>query len=173
MRKPEIRQFRRVLRRFERITNAQLKGCCAQVSLAQCLVLLEIDENDRLTMGQLASRLRLDNSTLSRTIDGLVSRGLVERLREDRDRRVVWIRLSEEGAKACESIHDENDALYGKIFDKIPTTQQKAVVRSFEILVQAFFDAEDNPRSDACCDSGKSAAQSTKPHRDRRGAHSK
>ena len=41
----EIRKFRRVLRRFERITNAQLKSCCAQVSLAQCLVLLEIDEN--------------------------------------------------------------------------------------------------------------------------------
>jgi DNA-binding MarR family transcriptional regulator len=169
----EIRQFRRVLRRFERITNAQLKSCCAQVSLAQCLVLLEVDENDRLTMGQLASRLRLDNSTLSRTVDGLVSRGLVERLREDRDRRVVWIRLTEAGAKVCESIHDENDALYGRIFDRISPTKQKTVVSSFETLVQAFLDAEGDSQSDACCEPGKSVMHSSKRTRNRRGAQSK
>ena len=169
----EIRRFRRVLRRFERITNAQLRDCCAQVTLAQCLVLLEIDESDRLTMGQLASRLRLDNSTLSRTIDGLVTRGLVERGLEDHDRRVVWIRLSDEGAKACAAIHDENDALYGRIFDRIPPAKQKAVVRSFETLVQAFLDAEGDSRSDGCCDSGKPPAHSSKRTRNRRGAQSK
>ena len=41
----EVRSFRRHLRQFERVTHAQLKGCCAEVTLAQCLVLLEIDEN--------------------------------------------------------------------------------------------------------------------------------
>jgi len=77
----EIRHFRRILRRFERLTNAQIKNCCSGVTLAQCLVLLEVEEQDRPTMGQLASQLRLDNSTLSRTVDGLVGNGMVERLR--------------------------------------------------------------------------------------------
>ncbi len=142
MQTSEIRNFRRIQRRFERINNARLKSCRAAVTLAQCLVLLEIDENTRMTMGQLASSLRLDNSTLSRTIDGLVETGHVERLDDKSDRRVVWIRLTEEGNAVCRSIHDENDEYARRVFDRIPASRRKAVLRSFEILVQAFLDCE-------------------------------
>lgn len=130
------------MRRFERITNAQLKSCCARVTLAQCLVLLEIDEERRLTMGQLATRLRLDNSTSSRTVEGLVQRGLVERLGDERDRRVVRIRLTPEGEAVCRSIHEENDGLYSRVFERIPASRRGAVIENFECLVQAFLDHE-------------------------------
>ncbi len=138
----EIRRFRRIMRRFERVNDAQVGNCCANVTLAQCVVLLEIDENGRLTMGQLAAQVRLDNSTLSRTIDGLVGNKLVERLREDRDRRVVWIQLTAGGNAACRSIHLENDEHCRRVFDKIPASKRGTVIRNFEILVQAFLDCE-------------------------------
>jgi DNA-binding MarR family transcriptional regulator len=138
----EIRQFRSILRRFERLTNAQLKNCCARVTLAQCIVLLEIDEGGQRTMSQLASRLRLDNSTLSRTIEGLVQRRLVERLREDQDRRVVRIRLTREGEVVCRSIHDQNDEHYIQVFAKIPESRRGTVIKNFETLVQALLDHE-------------------------------
>jgi len=138
----EIRRFRRSLRRFERVTQAQLKNCCAHVTLAQCLVLLEIDEGGELTMSQLAAGLRLDASTLSRTIEGLVRRQLVERLREDQDRRVVRIRLTSEGQSVCRSIHEENDGHYSRIFEKIPESRRGTVIKNFETLVQAFLDYE-------------------------------
>ncbi len=138
----EVRQFRRIMRRFERVSDAQVKNCCAHVTLAQCVVLLEIDENGRLTMGQLAARLRLDNSTLSRTIEGLVGKGVVERQREERDRRIIYIQLTSEGKAACRDIHRENDEHCRRVFDKIPTSKRGAVIRNFEILVQAFLDYE-------------------------------
>jgi DNA-binding MarR family transcriptional regulator len=138
----EVRQFRRIMRRFERVSDAQVKNCCAHVTLAQCVVLLEIDENGRLTMGQLATQLRLDNSTLSRTIDGLVGKGLVERLREERDRRVIYIQLTSEGKAACRTIHQENDGHVRQIFAKIPASKRGAVIRNFETLVEAFLDYE-------------------------------
>jgi DNA-binding MarR family transcriptional regulator len=93
-------------------------------------------------MGQLAARLRLDNSTLSRTIDLLVKRGLVERQGEERDRRVVRIRLTAAGKAACRDIHRENDDHCRRVFDRIPAAQRSAVIRNFEILVQAFLDYE-------------------------------
>lgn len=142
MKTREIRDFRRILRRFERLTNLQLKTCCSYVTLAQCIVLLEIEENGRLNMGQLASQLRLDNSTLSRTIDGLVKRGLVERLQDDHDRRVVEIRLSAEGNSVCRTIHKDNDAYCRRVLTKIPPSKRETVVRNFETLVQAFLDSE-------------------------------
>jgi len=138
----EIRQFRRVMRRFERVSDAQVKNCCAHVTLAQCVVLMEIDENGRLTMGQLAAQLRLDGSTLSRTIDGLVAKGLVERLRDVSDRRIIQIRLTAEGKATCRTIHQENDGHIRRIFAKIPAAKRGAVIRNFEILVEAFLDYE-------------------------------
>jgi len=159
----EIRHYRRILRRFERVTHAQLKNCCSDVTLAQCLVLLEVEEEGRLTMGQLASRLRLDNSTLSRTIEGLVRGGLVERSRDDRDRRVVHIRLTPDGTSTCSSIHEENDAQCRRIFDRIPSSRRTAVVRSFETLVRAYLDAETEQNPQACCDPPISRMKETTP----------
>ena len=138
----QIREFRRILRRFERVTNTQLRNCCAEVTLPQCLVLLEVDDEKRLTVGQLASRLRLDNSTLSRTIDTLVRSGLFDRSRDDGDRRIVWIRLTEAGDAICAAIHEQNDAIYREVFARIPRSRRDAVVRNFGVLVQAFLDSE-------------------------------
>ncbi len=147
----QIRHFRRILRHFTRVTNGQLQRCCGEVTLAQCLVLLEVDEQERLTIGQLASRLRLDDSTLSRTIGGLVRKGHLDRTRDDRDRRVVWIRLTREGAAACRAIHVRNDAIYRDIFAKIPSSKRDAVVRHFEVLVQAFLDSESDSDTRTAC----------------------
>jgi len=138
----DIRRFRRTMRRFERVSDAQVKNCCAHVTLAQCVVLLELDEHGRLTMGQLAARLRLDNSTLSRTVDGLVGKGQVERVREDSDRRIIYIQLTPEGTATCRTIHQENDGHIRRIFAKIPASKRGTVIRNFETLVEAFLDYE-------------------------------
>jgi DNA-binding MarR family transcriptional regulator len=148
----EIRHFRHGLRRFQRLTHSQLKTCCCGVTLPQCLVLLEIDERGRLAMGQLSAQLRLDTSTLSRTIDSLVGKGLVERLRDDDDRRVVRIQLTADGNAMCRSIHKENDAHCRRVFRRIPASKREAVTQSFETLVQAFLDCEVEASSDTCCD---------------------
>jgi DNA-binding MarR family transcriptional regulator len=147
----QIREFRCFLRRFERVTSAHLRSCCAEVTLAQCLVLLEVDEQERLTVGQLASRLCLDDSTLSRTIDGLVRKGLLDRIRDDHDRRVVWICLTKNGTATCNAIHEQNDAIYRGVFDKIPPSRRAAVVRNFKILVQAFLDNESEADAQISC----------------------
>jgi DNA-binding MarR family transcriptional regulator len=163
MKTSQIRDFRRSLRRFERVMQAQLKNCCAQITLPQCLILLEVDEEQRLTVGQLATRLRLDNSTLSRTIDGLVLKRLLERARDEQDRRVVWIRLTAKGSAVCAAVHKQNDAVYRGIFAKIPASRRESVIRSFEVLVQAFLDQE--RESDvACCapSGGKSTSRASR-----------
>ena len=138
----EIRRFRRTMRRFERVSDALVGSCSARVTLAQCVVLMEIDEGGELSMSRLAASLRLDNSTLSRTIEGLVGKGLVERLRDDGDRRVILIRLTPEGKAICRTIHQENDEHCRCVLGRIPASKRAAVLRSFEVLVQAYLDQE-------------------------------
>ena len=160
MNQREIREFRSNLRQFERVTQLHLKSCCANVTLAQCLVLLEVEGSERPMVGRIASSLRLDSSTLTRTLDGLVERGLVERHRDDRDRRVVWVRLTDEGKKVCRTIHRDNDAHYRRVFKKIPEPKRAAVMRSFEILVQAMLACEVESSAERCRDGKSTAARS-------------
>jgi DNA-binding MarR family transcriptional regulator len=142
MKNNEIRRYRKALRQFERLAGAQLKSCSCSVTLSQCLVLLDIDEGGPLTMGQLSSHLRLDHSTLSRTVNGLVKLKLVARLPNEHDRRKIWIRLTGKGASLCQDIHKGNDDYCSRVFENIPPSDRSAVIRNFEILVQAYLDHE-------------------------------
>lgn len=55
--------------------------------------------DQRLRMGDLAARVVITRSSCSRLVDRLAARGLVERHRDDTDRRVVWAQLTVDGAK--------------------------------------------------------------------------
>lgn len=138
----EIRRYRRASRQFERLDGVQLKACCCGLTFAQGLILLEIDESGELTIGELAANLRLDHSTLSRTVDGLVRKQLLERRRDDEDRRLVRIKLTANGRKTCRQVHENNDAYCRGVFKKIPPAERETVIRSFETLVQAYLDHE-------------------------------
>ena len=71
-----------------------------------------------LTMGELASLLRVKPPTASKTVARLAAQGLVERATEPGDARVVVVRLTEEGARRASSIDNlwnevENELLRG------------------------------------------------------------
>ena len=121
MNQHEIRKFRHNLRRFERLVVSHFKGfgCCEGVSLAQCHALMEIDGQGPLNLGQLAGSLGLDKSTLSRTVDGLVNIGLVERKPHPRDRRSILLSLTDQGQRTCDNINANNDALFLRVFNRI------------------------------------------------------
>jgi len=144
----EIRKYRMALRQFQRLVGVQLRGSCCGVTLTQCSVLLDIEEHGPQTMGQLVLRLNLEHSALSRTVDGLVSKKLVARLRDDSDRRLVWIRLTENGVSTCQEIHETGDKRCFQVFENIPPSERAAVIQNFETLIQAYLDHE---ASMICC----------------------
>lgn len=155
MDKQKIRQFRKTLRMFERLTEFQEKNCCSGISLPQCHVLLEVEEHGKATTGQLAESLNLDKSTLSRTIDGLVNLGLLQRLSHPGDRRFTPIALTEQGNAFCTAINTVNDDYYRYVLERIPASQQEQVIASFEIFVQAFLEHEqDHDSKSSCGDAG-------------------
>ncbi|NIM58422.1 MAG: MarR family transcriptional regulator [Candidatus Aminicenantes bacterium] len=154
MKKQKIRRFRKTLRKFERLINVQLKICCAEVTLAQCHVLLEVEDKGQTTTGEIAKHLNLEKSTVSRTIDDLVNGGLLKRVPHPSDRRYVLIELSDRGKMTCDSINRLNDEYFGKILGSIPEDKIDPILKYFDLLVNIFEDFEDK-RQDAvkCCNS--------------------
>ena len=139
MENQKIRTFRKSLRLFERLTAEQMRedSCCRGVTLAQCHMLLEIEDMGRATIVELSKRLGLDKSTLSRTVDGLVNIGLLERAPHPNDRRFNLLSLTQNGQEVADHINQANDEFFRQVFEGIQSERHDEVIDNFETLVRA------------------------------------
>jgi len=145
----QLKRFRERLRYLERELIELLKedNVCFGVSVSQCHILLEIGKKTETSIVELASILNLDTSTLSRSIDGLVSIGLVNRQQNPNDRRYVCVSLSLQGEKIFKSIEKANNAYFSKIFRSIPENKHDQIYESFFL----FFEAMKTFKEKNCC----------------------
>lgn len=144
MKTDQIRRFRRLARRFHRVTGA-LQGdaiCCRGLTVAQAHALLEIEDRGETAIVELAEALRLDKSTVSRTVDALADLGLVERTPRPSDRRYNTLTLTREGKRAARDVNEIGDDVVGRTFEKIPSGKHRAVLECFETLVDASWAAD-------------------------------
>jgi DNA-binding MarR family transcriptional regulator len=134
-----IRNFRRSLREFERIQEVLMKehDCCSGLSITLCHPLLEIDELGTSSLGDLAAKLNLDPSSLSRTVEALVQQDFVRREPDSRDRRFVVLSLTPKGKKLCDEINGKNDLLYEQILAKMSDKKRRAAIQLLNDLAHA------------------------------------
>ena len=66
------------------------------------------------TAGNIAGRLGITLGTCTTNIDRLISKGLVNKVKNDNDRRVVYIELTEKGKQ----IHQKHVGLHKKLITK-------------------------------------------------------
>jgi len=133
-----LREFRKNLRQLERLIVGQLKEdtCCNGVSVAQCHCLLAVELLGRPSQNELAEHLGLEKSTLSRTVEGLVKIGQLERQADESDRRIIRLVLTPQGRSTCTTINEANDALYGRVLEEMSSSPEQ-VVAVFAELVRA------------------------------------
>lgn len=132
-----IRKFREVLRRFEREIFVQNnESCCNGVTLSQCHTLLEINSKNKESVTELAKNLGLDKSTISRTIDGLVNKGLVNRFIPEENRRMTTVELTQEGEDICNSINCNNDKYIADTLSVLTEQEREDFISSFEKITK-------------------------------------
>ncbi len=128
-----IKKFREILRRFEREIFVQTNECCCNgVTLAQCHALLEIESKNKESVTELAKTLGLDKSTVSRTIDGLVNMGLVDRSIPMENRRTSILKLTESGINVCNSINCNNDKYIHDTLSILTEAEKEELISLFE-----------------------------------------
>ena len=136
MQNSTVRGFRKNIRHIERALNIQNNShCYSGITLAQCHAILEIYQHDKINLTDLSEKLFLDKSTVSRTIEGLVNGGFVNRSVPKDNRRKVIITLTGKGEKLCEQINLDNDAYFEKILQAVPGHDLPVFLNSFEKIV--------------------------------------
>ena len=93
------------------------------ISLSQAVLLLSIPR-DGIIMSELAIRVGVDNSTLTRLIHTMDENSLIQKKRNKNDRRSTLIYLSKIGEKNVKLIEENIDQFTNKILQNIPNIDQ-------------------------------------------------
>ena len=119
--------------------NAALEADLAPhgLTLGDYQVLVHLSEADdhEMRMCDLASRLQLSPSGLTRRLDGLVSTGLVERVANPADRRVMFAALTEKGFdKLTEAAPDHVASVRNRFLKGLTRDQIRELGTIFETV---------------------------------------
>lgn len=136
-----VQRLTRLLQLFER-DQIKVFG----VTSSQCYALLEIERTNGLTMNELSTKMNLDTSTMTRIMDNLVRDGLVQRVRDESDRRYVVVQLTEQGQECAQKLRASIEKYYCDIITAIPVGNVDQVLASVNTLLTAFEKANPN-----CC----------------------
>jgi DNA-binding MarR family transcriptional regulator len=148
-----IRSFRKGLRALEREVELALSGqteCCG-VTPAQCHLLLAVEEAGEPSVGEVATALELDSSTLSRTVDGLVKAGLLLREEDPSNRRRQLVKLSARGREKADTINALCDGYYVGLLAALPAGKGEAIAEALPLFAKAMRNWRVAQESGGCC----------------------
>ncbi|MEL6780404.1 MAG: MarR family winged helix-turn-helix transcriptional regulator [Cyanobacteria bacterium J06597_16] len=111
--------------------------CGQPVSVAEAHALIELSAQQVLSQNELAARLGLEKSTVSRLVKKMCDRDWIKPTRSDDDRRIVELSLTSAGQEAAEKLAIARQQKFEQILSNIPQDQQAAVLDSLNILVEA------------------------------------
>ena len=116
--------------------------CGEPVSVAEAHALIELSLAEQLSQNDLARRLRLEKSTISRLVGLLEGRAWITRTRGRHDRRVMELRLTGAGRQAAAQLSVARQAKFARLLGAIPAEQRPMIIETLRLLTEALH-AED------------------------------
>jgi DNA-binding MarR family transcriptional regulator len=111
------------------------------LTYSQTLAMISIPD-DGIEMSELAWKLGLDNSTVTRLVIRLEKKNWVERKRSQRDQRAIEVFLTDKGALIQHDIEKEIDNIGEKIKSEVEKDQKESLLESlfsFQWTLRKFF----------------------------------
>jgi len=101
-----LEQFEESLDRVNRVLNHLTQVFLVQrgLSMSRYRILRYLQSRSEVNMSEMQGSLLVCGSTLTELVDGLVRSGLVLRMRDQRDRRMVYLRLTGEGREVYREV---------------------------------------------------------------------
>lgn len=97
-----------------------------------------IGDGEPKTMSEIAAELSITGGSLSISMNGLYKKGFVERSRSERDRRRVYISLTEKGMKAYEAHRKFHKDMIDAVINDQTEEEYKALIQSLTKLADFF-----------------------------------
>ena len=123
---------------------AKLFQCCQERMQYQCerfelpdaeFRCLGLFANERyLTAKSIAHKMNVVKSRVSKIIDGLIKKNLIQRVRDPEDSRIQLLSLTPDGQKKLNEINGFMEDVYGQVLSQMAPDQRQAMLTNLDIL---------------------------------------
>ena len=142
-----MKQAKKLLRSYLRVTqhmSRQFRNYFSQQELTfpQALVLTVLGEEGAMPISRLAQQTGSANSTVSGIVDRLEKMKLVERVRSEEDRRVIYVALTEEYRATQKRMEPSVSAYLAKLLKQMPAEELADICKALDKLDEVLARAE-------------------------------
>jgi DNA-binding MarR family transcriptional regulator len=110
--------------------------CGFLLSVSQVYAMQELEE-DTMSVTELASRLELERSSVSRLVDELVKGDFVSRDINEANRREMVLSLTEKGMRTIQQVRQQSLTFYQSILGNLSNTDQTLIIEGFKTFTGA------------------------------------
>ncbi len=111
--------------------------CCHGLSVSQCYVLETLYFHGALTVSELAQKMHLDISTITRVFNHLQEKKYVKRTKSELDKRVYYCELTQIGSDKYQEIWQQISQSEQAVLDHFSDEQKELVIEFLEKLNEA------------------------------------
>ena len=122
--------------------RAMAAGLDSAISITEIHIIEKIGDLQPVRMSEVAKSIGVTLATLTVACDKLAAKDLVRRTRNEHDRRVVNVTLTDKGRAAYEYHKNFHDRMIGSMMETLSPEQAAVLGQSLENL-QAFFLSEE------------------------------
>jgi len=132
-------------------------GTFMGVTTSQAGTILAFPLTGGMTMHELSKAVNLEISTMTRMVDLLVDKSLVQRETDPKDRRVVRVGLTENGAELRKRLDDALQSFYTKALNDFPKKEQGEIIKNLRRLNEAISASLEECCKEYCAPGGEKA----------------
>lgn len=120
------------------IEEKNLRDQGVKLSMTEVHILEAIQKSESNMMSAIAKRLMVTQGTLTVSTSKLVKKGYVERVKDEKDKRIVRLTLTEK-AESVIQIHNQfHEAMIEKLLNELELDKEEELIRSLKNLMEFF-----------------------------------
>jgi DNA-binding MarR family transcriptional regulator len=125
-----------LMNKIARENNCQFKKLLEQLDVnitpGQYFILKGIEMGRDCKAADIAHKLDISPAATTNVLDRLCQSGLIERIRSEKDRRIVWLKLTDAGQRRLKAIDDKKIDVLMEQFKNVTDEELTTVIKVFE-----------------------------------------
>ena len=132
----QLKQFQELIAKLFQCCQERMQYQCERFDLPdaelRCLVLF--GQERYLTAKGIAQKMNVVKSRVSKIVDGLIRKKLIQRIKDPEDSRISLLSLSPEGQKKLNEINGYLENVHHQVLSQMAPDQRTAMLTNLDIL---------------------------------------